>query len=91
MLQRRAKPSEAEAEYRKALAILQKLADDNPAVTDSASASRAATMTSAVLLSDRASHRKRRPSSARRWRSDQKLADDNPAVTEFRSSLCEQS
>ena len=28
------KPSEAEAELRKAIALLQKLADDNPAVTD---------------------------------------------------------
>ena len=28
------KPAEAEAEYRKALAIYQKLADDNPAVTE---------------------------------------------------------
>jgi tetratricopeptide (TPR) repeat protein len=28
------KPAEAEAEYRKALALYQKLADDNPAVTD---------------------------------------------------------
>ena len=35
----------------------------------------------------RGSHRKRWPSSARRWRSSQKLADDNPAVTEFRSDL----
>ena len=28
------KPAEAEAEFRKGLAIQQKLADDNPAVTD---------------------------------------------------------
>ena len=35
----------------------------------------------------RAGRRRRRPSTARRWRSAEKLADDNPAVTEFRSSL----
>ena len=34
LLSKTGKPAEAEAEYRKALAIWQKLADDNPAVTD---------------------------------------------------------
>ena len=63
------KSSEAEAEFRKALAIHQKLADDNPAVTDSAAAWRPATTTSASCCRIRASHRKRRPSTARRWRS----------------------
>ena len=69
LLQNTGKPAEAEAEYRKALAIEQKLADDNPAVTDFRAAWRSATTTSAGCCRRRASRRRRRPSSARRWRS----------------------
>ena len=120
------KSSEAEAEFRKALAIQQKLADDNPAVTDSAAAWRAATTTSAICCCStgksseaeaelpqgagdpteagrrqprrhrfrspggqphqprqpaveiRASHRKRRPSTARRWRSGRSWPTTTP-------------
>ena len=80
------KPSEAEAEYRKGLAIYQKLADDNPAVTEFRSEpGRRATTTSAFCCGTRASRRRRRPSSASALALVQKLADDNPAVTEFRS------
>ena len=82
------RPAEAEAEFRTALALHQKLAEDNPAVTEFRSG-----------LAH--SHHEPRPSC---WRQTgrpaeaeaefrtalaiyQKLADDNPAVTEFRSGL----
>ena len=87
LLAKTGRAAEAEAEYRTALAIRRKLADDNPAVTDSAAAWRPATTTSAGCCRRRAGRRRRRPSTARRWRSSEKLADDNPAVTDFRSSL----
>ena len=87
MLSNTGKPAEAEAEYRKAMAIQQKLADDNPAVTEFRSNLAMSHNNLGWLLRTRASRRRRRPSSARRWRILQKLADDNPAVTEFRSGL----
>ncbi len=48
LLSETGKTSEAEAEYRKALAIRQKLADDNPAVTEFRSSLLAATTASAT-------------------------------------------
>ena len=132
------KSSEAEAEYRKALALQQKLADDNPAVTEFRSRlaishnnlGYAAVQTGKLIGSGgrvpqgtddpaeagrrqprrhripqppgdqpqqprlaccriRASRRKRRPSTARRWRSEQKLADDNPAIPSFQRDLAD--
>jgi eukaryotic-like serine/threonine-protein kinase len=47
------KPSEAEAEDRKALAIQQKLADDNPAVTDFRSRLADSHHSLGILLSER--------------------------------------
>ena len=73
------KPSEAEAEYRKALAIQQKLADDNPAVTEFRSDLAISHNNLGILLMRvRASRRKRRPSTARRWRSSRSWPTTTP-------------
>ena len=81
------KKSEAEAEYRKAIALRQKLADDYPAVTEFRSDLASSHNNLGMLLSDTG-----RPSEAEaEYRKAialmQKLADDNPAVTEFRLDL----
>ena len=85
------RPSEAEAEFRKAIALLQKLADDNPAVTEFryGLADQSAT-TSACRCRRRASRRRRRPSIRKAMAILQKLADDNPAVIDFRMSTGQQ-
>ena len=76
------KPAEGEAEYRKALAIRQKLADDNPAVTEFPQAAwRNSTSTSASCCRRRASRRRRRPSSARRWRSGRSWSTTTPLTS----------
>ena len=72
------KSSEAEAEYRKALAIQQKLADDNPAVTEFRSSLAMSHNNLGCLLARRASHWKRRPSTARRWRSNRSWPTTTP-------------
>ena len=63
------KKSEAEAEYRKAIALWQKLADDYPAVTEFRSDLAKSHNNLGILCWIRASRRKRRRSSARRSRS----------------------
>ena len=80
-------PSEAAAEYRQAQAIQRKLADDNPAVTDSAAAWRTSHNSLGIMLLDMG-----RPSEAEaEYRAalaiQQRLADAHPTVTEFRSDL----
>ena len=84
------KPSEAEAEYRKALAIRQKLADDNPAVTEF----RSSLAASHNNLGMRAVGSGKPSEAEAEYRTalaiQQKLADDNPAVTDFRSDLAMQ-
>ena len=72
------KPAEAEAEYRKAMAIHQKLADDNPAVTDFRSSLAKSHHNLGYLLSTPASRRRRRPSTARRWRSGRSWPTTTP-------------
>ena len=88
LLSETGQPAEAEAAYRAALAIRQKLADDNPAVTEFRSRLAASHNNLGVLLRRRAGRRRRRPSTAA-LAIQQKLADDNPAVTEFRSGLAD--
>ena len=78
MLSEQGKPAEAEAEYRKALAIWQKLADDNPAVTEFRHGWRTATAGSPTCCRRRASRRRRRPSTARRWRSGRSWPTTTP-------------
>ena len=77
--------AEAEAELRTVLALYQKLADENPAVTVFRYRSGVQPCVSACNLRTRAS--RRRPSTARRLTILQKLADENPAVVAFRSGL----
>ena len=78
LLSNTGKPAEAEAEFRKALAIWQKLADDNPAVTGFRSNLAGSHFNLGILLSTRASRRRRRPSSARRWRSGRSWSTTTP-------------
>ena len=84
------KPAEAEAEYRKALAIQQKLADDNPAVTDFRSSLANSHNNLGVLLSSTGKPAEAEAEYRKALAIRQKLADDNPAVTEFRSRPGEQ-
>ena len=81
------KPSEAEAEYRKAIAIHQKVVDDNPAVIQSRVflANHHSVLCNLLLNTGK-------PSEAEAERREemelrQKLADDDPSVTEFRNRL----
>ena len=87
LLHQTGKTSEAEAEYRKALAIQQKLADDNPAVTDF----RSSLAISHNILGNLLAVTGRSSEAEAEYRKalaiQQKLADDNPAVTEFRNRL----
>jgi tetratricopeptide (TPR) repeat protein len=81
------KPAEAEAELRNALAIQQKLADDNPAVTKF----RNSLAYSHFNLGRVSSGMGKPVAAAAEYRKAmalwQKLADDSPAVTEFRRNL----
>ena len=79
---RRRRPSTARRS-----AIYQKLADDNPAVTEFRSGLAHATTTSAILLSETGKPAEAEAEYRTALAIQQKLADDNPAVTEFRSSL----
>ncbi len=78
MLKAMGKPVAAAAEYRKALALEQKLADDNPAVTEFRFGLASSTSTTARCCRTRASRRRRRPSSARRWRSTRSWPTTTP-------------
>ena len=60
------KAAEAEAEFREALALQQKLADDNPAVIDCRNRVAQSHMNLGSLLSQTAKRGRRRPSSTRR-------------------------
>ncbi len=77
----------AEAEFRTALAIQQKLADDNPAVTEF----RSGLATSHMRLARAFSFMGKSSDGEAEFRTalaiQRKLAGDNPAVTEFRSQL----
>ena len=93
LLSKTGKPAEAEAEYRKALAIRQKLVDDNPADTGFRS-SLAMQRTGGQPLQPRhpavggrASQRRRRPSTARRWRSGRSWSTTTP-LTSISAMAC---
>ena len=63
------RPAEAEAEYRKSLAIRQKLADDNPSNTAFGNRLALGHYNLGTLLREQTGPRRRRPSTARPWRS----------------------
>ena len=69
LLSETGKPAAAEAEYRTALAIQQKLADEHPAVTKFRSSLAISHDNLGILLSETGKRAGRRPSSARPWRS----------------------
>jgi serine/threonine-protein kinase len=82
------KPAEAMQEYQKALAIRQKLADANPAVTDFQSDLAASYNNLGALLNDYLSkHAEALAAFRQSLAIQQKLADANPAVTDFQSHL----
>ena len=81
------KPSEAEAEYRKALAIQQKLADDNPAVDRFRSGLARTHHNLGSVLSDTGKSTEAEAEYRKALAIQRKLVDDNPAVTRFRSDL----
>ena len=80
-------PAEALESYRRALAIRQKLADDNPAVTEFRSRLANSHNNIGWLQSQTGQPAEALESYRLALAIQQKLADDNPAVTEFRSSL----
>ena len=86
MLSVAGKPAEAEAEFRKALAIYQKLADDNPAVTLFRRPWRAAKMDFGHVLCRGGQAVEAEAEFRTAMAIFQKLADDNPAVTDFREA-----
>ena len=90
MLSATGKPSEAEAEYRKAIAIQQKLADDNPAVTQFRLFLANHHGRLGMVLMDTGKLSEAEAECRRALAIQQKLADDNPAVTKFRNSLAEE-
>ncbi len=81
------KNAEAEAEYRRALAIHQKLTDDNPANTAFRSALAHSHHDLGYLLRQTLKPAEAEPEFRKALALQQKLADDNPAVTEFRDRL----
>ncbi len=81
------KPVAAEAEYRKSLAIRQKLADDNPAVTWFRSSLAVSHYRLGELMSNTGQPAKAEAEFRKALEIQQKLADDDPAATGFRSGL----
>jgi tetratricopeptide (TPR) repeat protein len=81
------RPAEVEAEYRRALEILQKLAAENPAVTEFRSelAQSHYNLVHKLLAKGRAKEAESELRAA--LAIQEKLAGENPAVPEFRSSL----
>ena len=79
---RRRRPSSA-----RRLAIQQKLADDNPAVTEFRFALANSHGTSACCCRDMGKPAEAEAEHRKAMELHQKLADDNPAVTDFRSNL----
>ena len=89
MLSGKGKPAEAEAEYKKALAILQKLADDNPAVTGFRDDLAASHSNLVAVLWSTGKLAEAEAECRTGLTIQQKLADDNPAVTDFRGRLAD--
>ena len=87
LLHNTGKLAEAGAEYRQALAIRQKLADDNPAVTEFRSLEASSHNNLGYLLSNTGRPMEAETENRKALEIRQKLVDDNPAVTEFRIRL----
>jgi tetratricopeptide (TPR) repeat protein len=87
LLSNTGKPAEPEAECRKGLAIYQKLAEDNPAVTEFRSSLAWSHNNLGWLLRNTGKSAEAEAEFRNAVALLQKLADDSPAVTEFRSSL----
>ena len=87
LLSNTGKPAEAEAEYRKALAIWQKLADDNPAVTGFRSSLADSHFDLGILLSNTGKPAEAEAEYRKALAIRQKLVDDNPSVIDFRDGL----
>ena len=85
----RERQSEAEAEFRKALALYQKLADDNPAVTEFRSGLAWNHHHLGWLLWSTGKLAEAEAEYRKAMALYQKLADDNPAVTGFRRGLAQ--
>ncbi len=83
------KKSAAELEFRKALAIQQNLADDNPAVTDFWSELATSHDQLGWLVWTNGRQSEAESEYRKALAIQQKLVDDNPAVTEFRSNKAE--
>jgi tetratricopeptide (TPR) repeat protein len=78
------KPSEAEAEYRRAIASFQKLADENPAVTDFRSRLADSHVALGFLLSQTGKPAEAEGEYRKGLAIQQKLADDNPRIPAYR-------
>ncbi len=87
LLSKTGKPAEAEAEYRKALAIRQKLSDDNPADTGLRSSLADFHFNHGILLSGTGKPAEAEAEFRKALAIRQKLADDHPADTGRRSEL----
>ena len=79
----------AEAEFREALALYQKLADDIPAVTDFRSRLADSHHGLGWSMADANKPVEAEAEYRKALAIQQKLADDNPAVAEFRSRLAD--
>ncbi len=79
--------AQAEPEFRRALAIQQKLADDNPAVTNFRRALAQTHMNLSVLHDRSGKLAEAEAENRRALAIHQKLVDDNPAVSSFRDFL----
>ena len=80
-------PAEAEAEYRKAVAIYQKLIDDNPADTGFRQRLAESHFNHGVLLSNEGKPAEAEAEFRTAVAIRQKLVDDNPSVIDFRGNL----
>jgi tetratricopeptide (TPR) repeat protein len=78
---------EAESEYRKALALWQKLADDNPAVTEFRSSLAHSQFYLGILLSGTGKPAEAETEFRKALAIKQKLVDDNPSDVNLRGGL----
>jgi serine/threonine-protein kinase len=81
------KSSEAEAEYRKALPIRQKLADENPAVADFRDLLARGHNNRGILLSNTGRSSEAEAEYRKALAIRQKVADDNPGTAQFQNNL----
>jgi tetratricopeptide (TPR) repeat protein len=87
LLRETGQPAEALNEYQKALAIAQKLADSNPAVTQFLSDLAGSQVSIGYVLSQRGKSADALNEYQKALAIAQKLADSNPAVTQFQCEL----